>query len=355
VSNTTTDRADRTPASDDAPEAGNAGTQMRAAVQHRYGGSETVSVRTIEVPAIEPSEVLVQVRFAGLDRGTEHLMTGRPYLVRLAGFGVTKPKQPVLGLDVAGTVVAIGSDVTRFAVGDEVFGIARGSVAELAAAEESKLSHKPAGVGLEAAAVSAVSGSTALQALADAGRLTAGQRVLVIGASGGVGTFAVQLAKALGATVDGVAGTDNLELVRSLGAETVVDHRTTELADLTERYDLVLDLGGRNAIRTLRRLLTDTGTLVLVGGEGGNRFTGGFGRQLRAAALSPFVRHRLVMLMAREHHTSTDRLAEHLASGAVAPVVAGRFTLATVGEALARLESGRTGGKLAVEVGTDGN
>jgi NADPH:quinone reductase-like Zn-dependent oxidoreductase len=326
---------------------------MQAAVQDRYGGAEAVSIETVEVPSIGANEVLVEVRAAGLDRGTEHLMTGRPYLVRLAGFGVMRPKQPVLGLDVAGTVIAVGSAVTRFVVGDDVFGIARGSVAEFAAAEESKLSHKPAGVGFEAAAVSAVSGSTALQALTDAGRVSAGQRVLVIGASGGVGTFAVQLARALGATVDGVAGTDNLELVRSLGADNVFDHRTVELSDIPERYDLVLDMGGRNAVRHLRRLLTDTGTLVIVGGEGGNRFTGGFGRQLRAAALSPFVRHRLVVLMSKEHHDGTDRLAEHLASGAVVPVIAGRFTLATVGEALVRLASGRTGGKVLVEVGAD--
>ena len=326
-------------------------TRMQAAVQRRYGGSETVSLQAVDVPTIEADEVLVHVRAGGLDRGTEHLMTGRPYLVRLVGFGVTRPKQSVIGLDVAGTVVAVGAAVTRFVVGDEVFGIARGSMAEFAAAKESKLSSKPAAVSFEAAAVSAVSGATALQALTDVGQLTPGQRVLVVGASGGVGTFAVQLARALGAHVTGVAGTDNLELVRSLGADAVIDHRTTDLATITDRYDLVLDIGGRNRLRTLRRLLTDAGTLVIVGGEGGNRFTGGFGRQLRAALLSPFVRQRLVMLMSKEHHDATDRLGAHLASGEVVPVVAARHTLADVGAALARLESGRTGGKFVVTVG----
>ena len=329
---------------------GSAASTMRAAVQHRYGGAETVTVETMPVPSPGEDEVLIAVEAAGIDRGTEHLMTGRPYLVRLAGFGLTKPKQPVLGFDVAGTVVAVGAAVSRFAVGDEVFGIATGSVAQFAVAKADKLSHKPANVPFDAAAASGVSGSTALQALVDAGGLVAGQRVLVVGASGGVGTFAVQIAAALGATVDGIAGTDNLDLVRSLGAAHVFDHRTTALTDIDQRYDLIIDCGGRNPTRRLRRLLTDGGTLVIVGGEGGNRLTGGFGRQLRAALLSPFVAHRLVMLMSREHHDGTDRLAELLSDGSVTPVIAARFGFADVGQALERLESGRSGGKLVVEV-----
>jgi NADPH:quinone reductase-like Zn-dependent oxidoreductase len=327
-----------------------ASPQMRAVTQDRYGSSDVLTVGSVERPSIAADEVLIEVHAAGVDRGTEHLMTGTPYLIRLLGFGFMSPKQPVLGLDVAGTVVEIGSAVTRFVVGDEVFGIANGSFAEYAAAKQDKLAMKPTSVSFEAAAVSTVSGITALQALTDVGRLEAGQRVLVVGASGGVGSFAVQLAKALGATVDGVAGTHNLELVRSLGAEHVYDHRKTDLADIDERYDLVLDIGGRNPIRKLRRVLTERGTLVIIGGEDGNRFTGGIGRQLRAVILSPFVAHKLAMFMSTEHHSFIDRLAEHLESGSVVPAISGRFDLAETAEALRLLETGETSGKSVVRI-----
>ena len=209
-------------------------TDMQAVTQDRYGNSDVLAVATIDRPTIEPDQVLVEVHAAGIDRGTEHLMTGTPYLIRIAGYGLTKPKNPVLGLDVSGRVIAVGHSVTRFVVGDEVFGIANGSFAEFASASENKLAKKPANLSHEQAAASAVSGITALQALVDVGRLEAGQRVLVVGASGGVGTFAVQLAKALGASVDGVAGKRNLDLVASLGADRVFDHQEIDLADITQ-------------------------------------------------------------------------------------------------------------------------
>lgn len=321
---------------------------MRAVVQGGYGDSSVLNVSMIDRPSIAPDQVLIDVRAAGLDRGTEHLMTGRPWLLRLAGFGLLRPKQPVLGLDVAGVVAAVGSEVTRFAVGDEVFGIASGSFAEFAAASEAKLALKPAGLTFEQAAVSTVSGITALQALTDVGQLEAGQRVLIIGASGGVGTFAVQLATALGGVVDGVAGTDNLDLVASLGAETVYDHRSTDIAQIPGGYDLVLDIGGRNPVRKLRRLLTAEGTLVIVGGENGNRVTGGIGRQLRALALSPFVSQRLTMFVSTEHHAFIERLADHLETGAVEPVITARFPLDRAVEAVRRMEAGRTSGKTVI-------
>ena len=257
---------------------------------------------------------------------------------------------PVLGLDVAGVVREVGATVTRFQVGDEVFGIASGSIAEFAAAKETKLAHKPAGVTFEQAAASTVSGIAALQALTDVGGLVAGQRVLVIGASGGVGTFAVQLARVLGAIVDGVAGARNRELVESLGADTVYDHNVTELEDIDQRYDLILDIGGRNSVRRIRRLLTDDGTLVLVGGEGGNRVTGGIGRQVRAAMRSPFLRHRMKMFISTEHHDFIDRLAVHLASGQVAPHIGGRFPLDRAIDAVQMLEAGMSQGKTVIEV-----
>ena len=327
-----------------------AAQQMRAVTQDRYGSSDVLQVGMVERPDIATDEVLIDVHAAGVDRGTEHLMTGKPYLIRLLGFGFRRPKQRVLGSDVAGTVIEIGSAVTRFKVGDEVFGVAEGSFAEYAAAKQEKLALKPSGVSFEAAAVTAVSGITALQALTDVGKVKPGQRVLVIGASGGVGTFAVQLARTLGATVDGVAGARNLELVRSLGAEHVYDHRQTALADITERYDLVLDIGGQNPLRSLRGVLAERGTLVIVGGEDGDRFTGGIGRQLRAVILSPFVAHRLTAFISKVHQSSIEQLAGHLASGSVIPAIAGRFDLAETAQAIRLFEIGKASGKSVINV-----
>lgn len=324
--------------------------RMRAVTQRRYGDSSKLRVTDIERPTIGTTEVLIDVHAAGLDRGTEHLMTGRPWLVRLAGFGVLRPKQSILGLDVAGVVVAVGDEVTRFAVGDEVFGIANGSFAEFAAASETTLAHKPNNVSFEHAAISAVSGITALQAVTDVGRLEPGQRVLVIGASGGVGTFAVQLARALGGVVDGIAGTSNLDLVVSLGAEVVYDYKTTDITEIPTRYDLIIDIGGRNSVRKLRGLLNTTGTLVIVGGENGNRITGGIGRQLWAVALSPFVGQRLTMFISKDDHAYIERLAEHLGAGSVTPVAGARFTLERGPDAMRHLEKGEAAGKIAIIV-----
>ena len=200
------------------------GPRMRAIVQTEYGSADVLRVAEIDRPAIAADEVLVRVHAAGLDRGTWHLMAGQAYLIRLMGFGLRAPKNRVPGLDVAGTVVATGTEVTRFAIGDEVFGISRGSFAEFACAREDKLARKPANLSFDQAAVVAVSGLTALQGLCDVGRLEAGQRVLIIGASGGVGTFALQIAKAFGAEVTGVCSTAKLDLVRALGADHVIDY-----------------------------------------------------------------------------------------------------------------------------------
>jgi len=325
-------------------------TKMQAITQNTYGDSSVLRVADIDRPAIAADEVLIDVRAAGLDRGTEHLMTGRPWLVRLAGFGLLRPKQPVLGFDVAGIVTEVGADVARFAIGDAVFGLANGSFAEFAAASEAKLAMKPINLSFEQAAVSAVSGITALEALTDVGHLDAGQRVLVVGASGGVGTFTVQLAQALGGIVDGVAGTTNLDLVASLGADKVYNHRSTDLTDISDRYDLVLDIGGRNPVRKLRRLLTSTGTLVIVGGENGNRVTGGIGRQLRALALSPFVSQRLTTFMSAGRSDFIERLADHLAAGSVEPVIAARFPLDQAVDAVQRMENGSSSGKTVIVV-----
>jgi NADPH:quinone reductase-like Zn-dependent oxidoreductase len=321
---------------------------MRAIVQDHYGGVDTLRLERTERPAIAADEVLVRVHAAGLDRGTWHLMTGRPYLMRGLGFGLRGPKNRVLGRDVAGTVVEVGSSVTRFAVGDEVFGVSRGSFAEYAAAREEKLAAKPPSLTFEQAAVVPVSGITALQALRDAGRLQAGQRVLVIGASGGVGSYAVQIATALGGEVTGVASTAKLDLVRSLGAHRVVDYTREDFADGVRRYDLILDIGGNSTLTRLRRALTSRGTLVIVGGENGGSVTGGIGRQVRAAALSPFLRQRLVMHATKERGSDLGPLTELIGAGLVAPSLERTYPLEQVPDALRRLESGTVRGKVAV-------
>jgi NADPH:quinone reductase-like Zn-dependent oxidoreductase len=329
---------------------GRAGQQMRAIVQDRFGNADVLEMRTIARPEIAPTEVLIEVHAAGLDRGVAHLVSGTPYLIRLAGYGVRKPKHPVPGSDVAGRVVAAGAQVTRFRPGDEVFGIAKGSYAEYAAADQHKLVHKPAHVTFEQAGVVAVSGTTALQALTDVGKLEPGQHVLVIGASGGVGTYAVQLAKALGGTVTGVCSTAKVDTVRSIGADSVVDYTTNDFVDGT-RYDLIIDIGGRNSLRRLRRALTPTGTLVITGGEGGGRWTGGFiERRVGAAMLSLLGRQRLKGFIGNEHHTMIERLTEHLVSGAVVPVVGKTFDLEQVPDAIRELAAGRITGKASVAI-----
>lgn len=324
--------------------------QMQAVTQDRYGSADVLRVETVDRPDIGRQEVLVEVHAAGIDRGVWHLMTGRPYLVRLAGYGITRPKNPIPGLDVAGRVIAVGDEVTRFVPGDAVFGIAKGSFAEVAAADEEKLAHIPANVTFEQAAASAVSGITALQALTDVAGLEAGQRVLVVGGSGGVGTFAVQVARALGATVDAVAGTRNVELVRELGADEVFDYSSEDFTTTDHRYDLVIDIGGRNSISRLRSVLTPRGTLVIVGGEDGDRFTGGVTRQLRAMVLSPFVKQRLTTFISTEHYSYMERLAAYLEDGSVVPVIGERFGLDGVAEAIRRMEAGEASGKSVVVV-----
>jgi NADPH:quinone reductase-like Zn-dependent oxidoreductase len=322
--------------------------QMRAILQHAYGTADTLSMGEIDRPVIGPAQVLVEVRAAGLDRGTWHIMAGYPYALRLAGFGVRAPKNPVLGYDLAGVVVAVGGDVTRFAVGDEVFGIGRGSFAEFAAAPEDKLALKPASLSFAQAAAMSISGLTALQGLTDAGRVQAGQRVLIIGASGGVGTYAVQIAKALGAEVTGVCSTSKADLVRSVGADHVLDYTRDDFADGTRTYDLILDMAGNAPLRRLRRALAPDGTLVIGGGEDGGRWTGGLDRQVRAVALSPFVGQRLTTFISKEHHSGLERLAALADEGRLVPAIERTYALSEMPEAMRHLASGQARGKLVI-------
>jgi NADPH:quinone reductase-like Zn-dependent oxidoreductase len=323
---------------------------MQAIVQAAYGSADVLRVEEIDRPKIGAAEVLIWVRAAGLDRGTWHMMAGKPYLMRLIGFGLRAPKNRVPGLDVAGTVVAVGADVTRFEPGDEVFGISRGSFAHYACAREDKLARKPANLTFDQAAVVAVSGLTALQGLCDVGGMEPGQRVLIVGASGGVGTFAVQVAKAAEAEVTGVCSTTKLDLVRSIGADHVIDYTQDDFANGPRRYDLILDLAGNAPLSRLRRVLTPSGTLVIVGGEDGGRWTGGIGRSLRAVALSPFVRQRLTMKTPKEHHADLERLAQLIEAGALKPVIDQTYPLERAPDAMRHLEAGRARGKLVITV-----
>src|SRR5262252_7515297 len=331
-----------------APATGGQAT-MRAIVQDRYGTApeEVLRLEQIATPAIAADEVLVQVRAAGVDRGTWHLMAGQPYLMRLLGFGLRGPKNPVPGLDVAGTVVATGADVTRLQAGDEVFGIASGSFAEYAAAREDKLARKPARLSFEQAAAVAVSGLAAVAGLR-AGRIHAGQKVLVIGASGGVGSYAVQLAKALGAEVTGVCSTGKADLVRSIGADRVIDYTRDDFADGRHHYDLILDIGGDSRLSRLRRALTPTGTLVIAGGEGA-KWTG-VGRQLRALLLTPFTRQRLTMYVSQHRQADLDTLRQLTETGQITPLIGRTYTLAGVPEAIRDLQDGHARGKLAITI-----
>lgn len=323
---------------------------MRAIVQDGYGTTEVFRLAEVARPDIATDEVLVEVRAAGLDRGTWHLMTGLPYLMRIMGFGVRRPKEPVPGLDVAGVVTAVGADVIRFRPGDEVFGIANGSFAEYAAAPADKLAHKPSNLSFTQAAVVPVSGMTALKGLRDTGRVQAGQHAMIIGASGGVGTYAVQLANAFGAHVTGVCSTAKVDLVRSLGADDVIDYTRQDVADGTRRYDLILDTGGNTRLSRLCQALTPTGTLVIVGGEQGGTLTGGFGRQLRAPVLSLFLRQRLTMVVNTEHHRYLDQLRPLIEAGHVTPAVDRVYPLADVATAMRRLEAGDARGKIAITI-----
>jgi NADPH:quinone reductase-like Zn-dependent oxidoreductase len=335
------------------PTATNRTATMKAIVQDRYGGPDVLELRDIDRPVPGDGEVLVRVQAAGLHRGDWHVMTGLPYLIRLVAptLGLRRPKVPVRGMDLAGRVEAVGKGVTRFQPGDEVFGWTDdGSFAEYARAGEDHLAPKPARLSFEQAAAVPISGFAALQGLRDQGEVQAGQRVLVIGAAGGVGSFAVQLAKAFGAHVTGVASTSQLELVRSLGADEVVDYTREDVTDGTRHWDLILDTAGRRSLSRLRRALTPTGTLVIVGGEGGGRLMGGFTRNLRAPVLSRFVGQRLRMLASKERPEDLQTLRELLEAGKLTPRVGRTYPLPETPEAMRALEAGDTRGKIVLTV-----
>jgi len=323
---------------------------MKAMIRDTYGPPDVLELRDIDIPEIADDEVLVRVHAAGVGRDVWHVMTGLPYPIRIAGYGFRAPKNPVIGSDVASVVEAVGKNVTRFQPGDEVFGIGKGSYAEYVCAREDKLANKPVNLSFEQAAVVAIMGSTALQALRDHGKVLPDQEVLIIGASGGVGTYAVQIAKAFGAHVSGVCSTQKVEMVRSIGADHVIDYTQEDFAEGDQRYDLILDIGGNSSLSRLRRALASRGTLVIVGGEGGGRWLGGTDRQLRAMMLSPFVSQKLVTFVNKENHEDLIVLGELIESGKITPVIDRTYPLAEVPEAIRYLEEGHARGKVVISV-----
>lgn len=323
---------------------------MKALVQDTYGSADVLHLEDVDVADVGPGDVLVRVRAAGVDAGVWHLMAGRPYLVRILGFGLRAPKVRTRGLEVAGVVEMVGAQVTQLRPGDRVFGTCEGSFAEYAIARHSTLARMPAETTFEQAAAVPVSGMTALHALRDAGKVAAGQRVLVIGAAGGVGAFAVQLAKVFGAEVTGVCSTSKIDLVRTLGADDVINYAREQLTTRGHRYDLVLDTAGNRPLSLLRTLLTPRGTLVIVGGERGGRWLGGIHRSLGASMLSPFVTQTLRGLISTMRADDLNLLAELLASGQITPLIDRTYLLDQAADAVRYQHEGHARGKVILTV-----
>jgi NADPH:quinone reductase-like Zn-dependent oxidoreductase len=324
---------------------------MKAIVQSKYGQADDVlRLDETDTPGIGGDDVLLHVHAAGVDRGTWHIVTGLPYAIRVAGFGLRKPKYLNPGRSLAGTVQAVGQNVTTLRPGDEVYGIGDAAFAEFACAPAAKLAPKPKNVTFEEAAAAPISALTALQALRDRGHVRPGQTVLITGASGGVGTFAVQIAKAFGAEVTGVCSTAKVEMVRSIGADHVIDYTQTDFADEETRFDVIIDIGGNRSLKDLRRALTPHGTLVITGGETDGRWLGGSDRQVRALMLSPFVSQKLGTFICSENNADLLVLTELIESGKVTPVVDKTFPLREVPQAIRYVTEGHARGKVAITV-----
>jgi NADPH:quinone reductase-like Zn-dependent oxidoreductase len=323
---------------------------MKAIVHDTYGSADVLELRDVDQPAIADDEVLVRVHAAGVDRGVWHVMTGLPYPIRLAGYGLRAPKNPVLGMDLAGVVEAVGKDVTRFQPGDAVFGIGKGAFAEYARVPENKLAPKPANLSFQQAAAVAISGLTALQGVRDHGRVEAGDQVLIIGASGGVGSYAVQLAKAFGAEVTAVCSSTKVDLVRSLGADHIIDYTRDDFANGQHRYDVILDIGGNSSLSRLRSTLAPKGTLVITGGETDGRWLGGSDRQVRAMLLSLFTSQKLGTFICKENHEDMLVLKELIEAGKVTPAIDRTYPLSEVPKAVRYLETGHARGKVVITV-----
>ena len=315
---------------------------MRAIVQDRYGEADVLELREIDRPIPADGEVVVRVVAAGFDPGVWHVMAGIPYLVRLMGFGFSKPKIPVRGTDVAGIVETVGGNVTEFRPGDEVFGGGRGSFAEYVRCETGSLVRKPANISFEQASTYASSGLTAVQGLRAGGGAEPGKKILIIGAAGGVGSFAVQIARESGAEVTGVCSTTKIDIVHSLGAQHVIDYEMEDFADGRGQWDLILDTAGNRPLKTLRRALAPEGALVIVGGEGGGRWLAGLERNLAAALLSPFVGQKLTTIFAGSDKDDLATLRDLAEAGKLVPIMDRTYTLAETPDAIRHWRGGRS-------------
>ena len=321
---------------------------MKGIVQSRYGSPDVLRLEEIAKPGVKEDEVLVRVRAAAVNIGDWHLLRGVPYVMRLV-FGLRGPRRRTPGLDIAGQVEAVGGNVRQLRPGDEVFGWCKGAFAEYACTAENNLLPKPSNLSFEQAAAVGDSAFTALAAVRDQGRVQPGQRVLINGASGGVGTFAVQIAKSFGANVTGVCSTANIDLVRSLGADQVIDYTNEAFTQSAGRYDVMLDLVGNRSLADCRRALTPGGTYVLVGVKDMGRWFG-LGRQCKALLLSPAVGQRMRVFVARHTREDLAVLKELVETGKVAPVIDRHYSLSDVPEALGYQGAGHARGKIVIVV-----
>ena len=327
---------------------------MNAITYASFGSPDVLELRDVPQPKPEAGQVLVRVQAASVNPWDWHFMRGLPYIARLSGAGIRRPKHPILGGDISGVVEAVGSGVTRFQAGDEVYGfVGFGGFAEAVAVPEESLAPKPADLTFEQAAAVPLAAMTTLQGLRDIARVQPGQTVLIVGASGGLGTFAVQIAKWLGAEVTGVSSTRNVELVRSLGADRVIDYTATDYLVAAERYEVVFQLAGTTSPSTLRRILTPKGTLILTSGDSKGRVIGPLGRILRAALLRPFVGQKMGMISHHPNAADLDAVRELIDAGAITPVIDRTYPLAETAAAMTYLETGRARGKVVVSVALD--
>ncbi len=324
---------------------------MKAITQQVYGSADVLELQDVPMPVAGEKEVVVEVEAAGVDAGVWHFITGRPLAMRLAGYGIRKPKNSIPGAAFAGRVVAVGPDVTSFSPGDVVYGVAKGAFAEFARARVDRIAPIPAGLTPQQAAALPISATTALKAVRNVGRVAPGQRVLVLGAGGGVGSFALQISRAFGAEVTGVCSTGKIEFVRSLGAKEVVDYTQDDLTRFAGQFELIIDTGGGRSLRTLRRLLTRKGSLVIVGAEGvGDPLLGGADRGMRAGIVSLFVPQRMTGLLSIDKTENLNELAELVAANKVSPAIDRVFPLAEAANAIRYVESRQALGKVVISI-----
>jgi NADPH:quinone reductase-like Zn-dependent oxidoreductase len=336
---------------------------MKAIVQTKYGSSDVLELREVDRPAVRDDQMLVRVRAASVHADVWHVMRGVPYVLRIMGAGLRAPKDLIPGTDLAGIVESVGRNVTRFRPGDEVFGqslVANlwrhgGAFAEYASVSEARFERKPTGLTFEEAAAVPTSGSLGVQAVRDEGRVQAGQEVLINGAGGAVGTFAVQLAKAYGSRVTGVDAAEKLDTVRSVGADRAVDYALEDFTRSGERYDVILDIAGNHTWPEVRRALTSEGTYVLIGhdqyGASGHRWFGSLGRFAKLMVMAPFVNQLHPFRAVKDPGDRLVVLKELIEAGKVTPVIDKTFPLSRVPDAIRYLESGQARGKLVVTIG----